>query len=231
MAILFVAILVTIPVLGLILKFWWTRRKHFIGKLALFFFSLMSVSFISISLEERGKPLFLFFPALGLAFYHFIFFMVYKKFWAKKALLGPRALSPSDADAVLKGAKIIIELQGGERYEVKDLSDEEAKEIIARLAGKSRGVKDPQSGAVSIELILVGVPALIALGLVSALIYQIVTGQDVHEILTTAIPTLLGYYFGMGASQAMEKSKPITREDLARLLPEQHSKPPAGQAS
>ena len=66
--------------------------------------------------------------------------------------------------------------------------------------------------------IIVAVPAFIALGLVGALIYRIIfePSLPIPDILTNALTTITGYYFGVGVSSVKGRDS-ITIEQFLEI--------------
>ncbi len=80
-----------------------------------------------------------------------------------------------------------------------------------------------QAGYVSVEALLLIVPGIIALMFAGTFIYLLIANQgnpnySTPKELTAAMTTIIGYYFGIGASTAIRKSKTITPEDFKKLI-------------
>ncbi len=131
--------------------------------------------------------------------------------------------------------KIKFEVKG-ESIEVAGLSDEQIKKIVSDIAalsdtmknqklGESKGPPrpDPESGLVSVEALLLIVPGVIALMFAGTFIYLIIANQanpgySTPKELGAAMTTIIGYYFGVGASTAINKSKTVSLEELSQQL-------------
>lgn len=82
-----------------------------------------------------------------------------------------------------------------------------------------------QSGFISTEFLLLGVPGIIALMFALVFLYLVVDNQHVQNYSTpkelgAAMTIILGYYFGVGASAAANKGKVLSAEDVKKLIAE-----------
>jgi len=135
-------------------------------------------------------------------------------------------------------AKKSIKLQIGdlEKFEISsDVTDEELDRLIEILRKKlveGHSIPTPkrskESGFITQEFFLLGVPGIIALLLFITFIYLIVQNQANTDYATpkelnTAMTTILGYYFGIGASTATSKGKILSTTEVREII-DQYSK-------
>jgi hypothetical protein len=81
------------------------------------------------------------------------------------------------------------------------------------------------SGLIKIDFLILVVPGIIALLFAGTFIYLIVSHQDTPNYTTpkelgAAMTTIIGYYFGIGASAAVNKGKTLSLEEIKKLIGE-----------
>lgn len=122
----------------------------------------------------------------------------------------------------------------GERLEVdtKTLSADELEKVFQALTRVSerkkrrsvtRAAPTQEQGYITSEFLVYVVPGVIALLFAIAFVYLLVhndgtAGYSVPKELTTAMTTIVGYYFGIGASAATHKAKHLTAAEARRLI-------------
>lgn len=124
-----------------------------------------------------------------------------------------------------------IQTKYGKRYEIpantslKDL--EKLIEILQRnrdVRIKTKKMKHyKEHGFVISEFFVYFVPGIIALLFVGTFVYLVVQNQgnpnySTPKELGTAMTMIIGYFFGVGVSSAVNKGKTLTEEDVMRLV-------------
>lgn len=141
---------------------------------------------------------------------------------------------------ILIGVKNLISSKRKKKIRLKiddkiiDISEVE-KELILKVLKSSRVKKRPhtigktsskklsQEGYAGVEALLLIVPGIIALLFAITFVYLLIHNQEnptysTPKELGAAMTTIIGYYFGVGASSAINKSKTISAEALNREL-------------
>jgi len=80
-----------------------------------------------------------------------------------------------------------------------------------------------EKGSIVLEVLLLVIPGIIALLFASTFIYLLVENKGNPNYQTpgelrSAMTTIIGYYFGIGAATAVSKGKKVTIEELYDLL-------------
>jgi hypothetical protein len=120
--------------------------------------------------------------------------------------------------------KVCIEVDGM-KIAIGEVRPEAVEELVKVLT-KGRGqatTKSPEAGFVLAEVLLFLVPGIIALLFAGAFVYLSIANQTVPNYttpkeLTAAMTTIIGYYFGVGASTAASKSNTVTASELEQKL-------------
>jgi hypothetical protein len=93
----------------------------------------------------------------------------------------------------------------------------------AHETGKTSRNKIGQEGYAGVEALLLIVPGIIALLFAGTFVYLLIHNQgnpnySTPKELGAAMTTIIGYYFGVGAASAINKSKAISVDELNQLL-------------
>lgn len=125
-----------------------------------------------------------------------------------------------------KGRSISIKVKIGDTIvEVNGVKKEDVSKVLEKLtlieqAEPEKKVRkdNGQEGYASVEALLLIVPGIIALLFAGTFIYLIITNQgnpnySTPKELSAAMTTIIGYYFGIGASSAINKGKIISIEE------------------
>jgi hypothetical protein len=122
--------------------------------------------------------------------------------------------------------------------DLSEVKSELEKELILKVLGdtksagaslkadKTLGKKVNQEGYADIEALLLVVPGIIAILFAGTFIYLLIHNQGNPDYSTpkelgAAMTTIIGYYFGIGASSAINKSKTVSVEELIKQLNKQ----------
>lgn len=116
---------------------------------------------------------------------------------------------------------ITIEDPSGKKFSLQasDLSYDDLTKLVTILKSNSSRHKalSSQSGAVSVETLLMIVPAVIALLLVITIVIMSLMEKEVKEHLVNSLAVIIGYYFGVGASST-SRGRTITPDQVQQLL-------------
>lgn len=116
---------------------------------------------------------------------------------------------------------ITIEDPRGKKYSLQagDLQYDDLVRLLDILDGNTKQQKplSSQSGRVSMDAILMVVPALIALLFVCSILFMALKGSTIPDPLVNWLTVIIGYYFGVGAN-SVAKGRAITAEEAQRLV-------------
>ncbi|MFZ2725279.1 MAG: hypothetical protein WAX77_03405 [Methylococcaceae bacterium] len=127
-------------------------------------------------------------------------------------------------------SEIKIKLKTGDIYEINtnNLSIKDIEEIILQLAKEDiekniEPVNSKETGNILLEVLLLIIPAIIALLFAVTFVYLLVKNEANQQYATpkelqAAMTTILGYYFGIGASSAVNKGKILSPEEIKAIL-------------
>jgi len=133
-----------------------------------------------------------------------------------------------------KKSEFTIETDGQKIEIPSDLSAEELRKLLEIIKESPKGTKkkeqsatSSESGFVTTEFLLFVVPGVIALLFAGTFIYLLVANQNTPNYatpkeLSAALTTILGYYFGVGASTAANKGKTVSARDVKKLIAERN---------
>jgi len=119
--------------------------------------------------------------------------------------------------------KVCIEVDGM-KFAVGEMRPETVEELMKVLTKPPATTnKSPEGGFVLAEVLLFLVPGIIAVLFAAAFVYLAIANQNVPNYatpkeLTAAMTTIIGYYFGVGASAAASKSNTVTVNELQQKL-------------
>lgn len=123
---------------------------------------------------------------------------------------------------------ITVQLDSGRKYEINtsQVSKEDIEKLLLRLTEPSETKSTPASketGSVLAEVLLLIIPGLIALMLAGTFIYLLIVNQvtpnySTPKELGAAMTTIMGYYFGLGASAAANKGQVLSPEEVRALI-------------
>ena len=133
---------------------------------------------------------------------------------------------------------IRIKTESGHQFEVpSDISHEDLSKLINKLTESDKkdlgasivGVKKDEKnegGFVTSEFLMYFVPGIIAIAFAGTFIYLLIAHQDVDgysipKELSSSMATILGYFFGVGVSNAANKSDQLSAEDIQQLIADQ----------
>lgn len=108
-------------------------------------------------------------------------------------------------------------------------SNDEIEKLLDLLAEtespkeKKSTFTSKESGGVLSEVLLLIIPGIIALMLAGTFIYLLIANQSIPNYSTPkelggAMTTIMGYYFGLGASSVANKSEVLTHEQVKKLI-------------
>ena len=132
------------------------------------------------------------------------------------------------------GPKVDLDMAALDKY-LDTLTNEQAQMLeqlskaMERLEKLSEDRKPPsghnskEEGKILLDVLLLIVPGIIALGFAGTFIYLLIQNQDKPDYSTPkelqgAMTTIIGYYFGLGAATAMDKGQVVSAEDIAKAL-------------
>jgi hypothetical protein len=123
---------------------------------------------------------------------------------------------------------IRLELEDGRRFgfDTTNIKNEDVEKLLLWLTettNAERSNASKESGSVALDVLLLVIPGLIALLLVGVFVYLLVANQSNPDYtapkeLSVAMTTIIGYYFGIGASTAINKGKTLTPDEIRALL-------------
>ena len=133
--------------------------------------------------------------------------------------------------------KLKITLGDGQNFKIaSDVSDKDLEELLVKLRNTPdvdivSKVKESHSnganegGFVTSEFLMYFVPGIIAIAFAGTFIYLTINNQGLKDYaipkeLSTAMTTIIGYFFGVGVSNATNKSPTLTTEDIRRIINE-----------
>jgi hypothetical protein len=131
--------------------------------------------------------------------------------------------------------RITIEDPAGKKYSLQaaDLSYDDLVKLIAILEANStrRHTYSSESGAVTLEALLITVPAVIALLFVVTILYMAVSSGNIPEPLVNWLTVIIGYYFGVGAKSVGGSGHSLTPQQAQALLDQARPQVSASVAS
>jgi len=129
-----------------------------------------------------------------------------------------------------QGVNLMIDLGSGKKYEVnsKDLTQNQIADLLKHISDDvqpKKTTQNNQEGNVQLDVMLLIIPGIIALAFATTFIYLLIqhqgdAGYKTPDELRTAMTTIIGYYFGIGASTALNKGQTVTPEELAKAIAE-----------
>jgi hypothetical protein len=127
-----------------------------------------------------------------------------------------------------KEVDITIEFKDGTKVKLKsdDVTPEQIQTILDSFAEDPKSTpppRSPESGAVVLDLLLLVIPGIIALLFAGTFIYLLLQHQGNPEYSTpqelqSALTTIIGYYFGLGASTALNSGSTVSEGQLREML-------------
>lgn len=116
---------------------------------------------------------------------------------------------------------ITIEDPAGKKYSLRaaDLRYEDLIKLLAILESSSpqRRSLSAEAGEVSVEALLMTVPAVIALLFVVSILYMALTTGQIPDPLVNWLTVIIGYYFGVGA-KSVGGGQTLTPQQAQALL-------------
>lgn len=116
---------------------------------------------------------------------------------------------------------ITIEDPTGKKYSLQaaDLKYDDLVKLLGILESNEARRKPytSEAGVISIEALLMVVPAFIALLFVCTILFMAVNENNIPEPLVNWLTVIIGYYFGVGAN-SVTKGKALTPEQAQQLL-------------
>lgn len=101
------------------------------------------------------------------------------------------------------------------------VSIENIEKTIAKIDRILDRVPPRQEGISYFEIMFCSVMGLIALSLVATLIYMLIKGKEVPDVLQGAVTSIIGFFFGMGTSalskSAISENKMETKKILEQI--------------
>jgi len=124
---------------------------------------------------------------------------------------------------------ITIKMRNGSKYEIpSDLPEEDFKKLFIKLKSLEntdvkKVQKNNEAGLVSNDFLVYIVPAIIAILFAVTFLYLIIANQgktdySVPNELTSAMTTIIGYFFGIGVANATNKGKPLSKYEINELI-------------
>jgi len=131
-----------------------------------------------------------------------------------------------------KDKTITIKMENGSKYEIpSDLPEEDFKKLLIKLKSlentdAKKAIKNNEAGLVSTDILVQLVPAIIAILFTVTYLYLIIankgkTDYSVPKELTSAMTTIIGYFFGIGVANATNKGKPLSKDEINELINKQ----------
>ncbi len=131
-----------------------------------------------------------------------------------------------------KDKTITIKMENGSKYEIpSDLPGEDFKKLLIKLKSlenteAKKAKKNNEAGFVSNDILVYIVPAIIAILFAVTFLYLIITNQgkpnySVPKELSSAMTIIIGYFFGIGAANATNKGKTLSRDEINELINKQ----------
>jgi len=128
-----------------------------------------------------------------------------------------------------KDKTITIKMRNGSKYEIpSDLPEEDFKKLFIKLKSLEntdvkKVQKNNEAGLVSNDFLVYIVPAIIAILFAVTFLYLIIANQgktdySVPNELTSAMTTIIGYFFGIGVANATNKGKPLSKYEINELI-------------
>jgi hypothetical protein len=105
---------------------------------------------------------------------------------------------------------------------INRLKETESKDLGASIVGVKQKEKN-EGGFVTSEFLMYFVPGVIAIAFAGTFIYLIISHQDtagynIPKELSSAMATIIGYFFGVGVSNATNKGQQLSAEDIQKLI-------------
>jgi len=128
-----------------------------------------------------------------------------------------------------KDKTITIKMRNGSKYEIpSDLPEEDFKKLFIKLKSLEntdvkKVQKNNEAGLASNDFLVYIVPAIIAILFAVTFLYLIIANQgktdySVPNELTSAMTTIIGYFFGIGVANATNKGKPLSKYEINELI-------------
>jgi hypothetical protein len=117
---------------------------------------------------------------------------------------------------------ITIEDPQGRKYSLQaaDLRYDDLVKLLAVLNANAarRRPHSAEAGAVSLEALLMTVPAIIALLFVVTILFMAVRNNSIPDPLVNWLTVIIGYYFGVGAKSVSSTGQKVTPQQAEELL-------------
>ena len=131
-----------------------------------------------------------------------------------------------------KDKTITIKMENGSKFEIpSNLPEEDFKKLIIKLKSLEntdvkKAQKNNEAGLVYNEFLVYIVPAIIAVLFAVTFLYLIIANQgkpdySVPKELSSAMTTIIGYFFGIGVANATNKGKPLSKYEINELINKQ----------
>ena len=128
-----------------------------------------------------------------------------------------------------RGSKSSITFESnGQRYVIdsSQVSKEHIDKLLLQVTEPTKEKETPTSketGNVLAEALLLIIPGVIALMLAGTFIYLLIVNQATPNYSTpkelgSAMTTIIGYYFGLGASLAINKAEVLSPDQVKALI-------------
>jgi hypothetical protein len=129
-------------------------------------------------------------------------------------------------------SNISIRMHTGQKYELPpDIPKEDLDRLIEKISSDSeivitkpkKNTLTDDAGIVLIDFFLFIVPAIIALLFAGTFAYLLIAHQNNPDYatpkeLSAAMTTIIGYFFGVGATTAANKGKTLTMEEIRGMI-------------
>lgn len=117
---------------------------------------------------------------------------------------------------------ITIEDPMGKKYSLQasDLKYDDLAKLLGVLDANAerRRPHSAESGAVTLEALLMTVPAVIALLFVITILFMAVRNNSIPDPLVNWLTVIIGYYFGVGAKSVSASGRTVTPQQAQQLL-------------